>query len=88
MIEQVPTFIKVLKEYFNNIRTKRRDSRRIYTKLLMMCDIELEDLVEMIKKDTVEYRLFMKRQLIIHYSTETTGWFIKLHLEINQQLMQ
>ena len=61
MIEQVPTFIKSLKEYFNEIRAKKRDGRKVHTKFLMMHDIELEDLVEMIKEDIVEYRLFLKR---------------------------
>ena len=61
MMEQVPTFIKSLKEYFNKIRAKGRDGTRVYTKFLMMHDIELEDLIEMIKEDIVKYRLFLKR---------------------------
>ena len=57
-----------MKEYFNETRAKGRDSGRVYTKLLMMHDIELEDLVEMIKEDIVEYRLFLKRQVVAHHS--------------------
>ena len=72
-MEQVPTFIKSLKEYFNEIRAKERDSRRMYTKFLMVHDIELEDLIEMIKEDIVEYRLFLKRQAVTYHSTETIG---------------
>ena len=48
-MEQVSTFMKFFNEYFNDIRTKERDSRRVYTKLLIINNIELKDLVKMIK---------------------------------------
>ena len=50
-----------MKEYFNEIRAKGRDSGRAYTKFLIMHEIELEDIIEIIKEDMVEYRLFLKK---------------------------
>ena len=76
-----------MKEYFNEIRAKGRDGGRVCTKFLIVYDIELKNLIEIIKEDIVEYRLFIKRQEVAHHSIETTGWFIKLHPEIDLQSM-
>ena len=84
-MKQVPTFIKPLKEYFSNIKTKGYEEGKVYTKFLIMHSVELEDLIEMIKKDMKEFRLYIKRQAVLHHSTETTKWCIKLHPEIHLQ---
>ena len=55
VIKEVPSFIKMLKEYFWDIKTKGCNSRRVYTKMLMLHDIDLVNLIEIIKEDMNEF---------------------------------
>ena len=84
-MEQVPTFIKSLKEFFWDIRTKEKDGGRVYTKMLIMHDVDLGELIEMTKEEMSEIKLFIKKQKVSHYEIETIGWCIKLYLKIDLQ---
>ena len=48
----------------------------------------IEELIEMLKKEMSDIRLFIKPQAVISALAETTGWFIKLYSEIDLKAMQ
>ena len=73
IIKEVPSFIKTLREYFWNVKTKRYNGGRVYTKLLMLHDEELLDLLEIIKEDMSESKVYVKAQAVSYYLTETTS---------------
>ena len=73
VIKEVSSFIKTLREYFWDVKTKGHNGGRVYIKLLMLYDEELLDLLEMIKKDISESKMYVKVQAVSYYSTETTS---------------
>ena len=60
VMKEVLSFIKTLREYFWDIKIKEYNGRRVYIKLLILHDEELLDLLEMIKKDMSESKIYIK----------------------------
>ena len=50
--------------------------------------MELLDLLEMIKEDISESKMYVKVQAVSHHSMETTVWYIKLHPDIDIESMK
>ena len=72
VIKEVLSFIKTLKEYFWDVKIKEHNGGRVYMKLLILHDEELLDLLEIIKEDIGESKMYIKVQAVSHHSTETT----------------
>ena len=60
VMKEVPNFIKMLKEYFQDIKTKEQNSGRVYTKILLLHNADLADLIEIIKQDMNEFKIYLK----------------------------
>ena len=88
VIKEVPSFIKILKEYFWNIKTNGYNGRRVHNQILILHDTDLADLIEIIKEDMNEFKIYLKEQAVSYHSTEMTGWCIKLHLDIDIKSMK
>ena len=87
-MKEVPTFIKHIKEFFYKVRTKGKEGRRVCARCLILHDLPIEDFIKMVKEEMSKIRLFMKPQVVILAMAETTGWFIKLHPEIDIKTIQ
>jgi len=85
VMKEVPSFIKILKEYFWDAKTKGQSSGRVCTKMLMLYDEDLVDLIEMLKEYMSKFKIYLKEQAVSHYLTEITRWYIKLHPEIDMK---
>ena len=73
---------------FWDVKTKGYNSGRVYTKLLILYNKELSDLLEMIKEDMSESKMYVKAQAVLYFLIETTGWYIKLYLDIDIESMK
>ena len=73
MIKEVPTFIKYIKEFFHKVKTRGKDSRRVYTKCLILHELPIEESTEMVREEMSDIRLFIKSQAVISALAETTG---------------
>ena len=65
------------------VHASEKDKERVYTNCLMMHNLLLSDLIEIVYEEMSKIKLYMKLQVVMSYSTEVTGWFIKLHSEID-----
>jgi len=52
-----------------------------------MHNYTIEDFAEMLKEEFSEIKLYLKPQSVQHYDMTTTGWFIKLYLEIDVKII-
>ena len=52
---------------------KKHNGGRVYTTILMLYDVDLVDLIEMIKEEMNEFKIYLKEQVVSHHSTEVTG---------------
>ena len=66
-MKEVPFFIKFLRDFFWDVKTKGRDSSRVYKKILIMHDLDLGDLIEIIKEEMSKFKLFVKKNVLIKY---------------------
>ena len=57
IMKEVPSFIKTLREYFWDVKTKGCNGGRVYMKLLMLNSEELSDLLEIIKEDMSKFKM-------------------------------
>ena len=55
----------------------------MFTRVLLIHNYTIEDFAKMLKEEFSKIKLFLKPQSVQHYDMTTTGWFIKLHLEIH-----
>ena len=83
VMKELPTFIKYMKEFFHKVKTRGKDGGRACTRCLILHELPIEELTEMLKEEMSNIRLFIKPQAVMLALAETTGWFIKLHPEIN-----
>ena len=60
VIKEVPIFIKVLRDYFFDLKTKDRDSRRVHIKFLSVHDILISNLVVIAIEELSEFKLYMR----------------------------
>ena len=60
VIKEVPSFIKTLKGYFQNIKTKRCNSKRVCTKMLILYDADVVHLIKIIKEEINEFKIYLK----------------------------
>ena len=88
VMKDVPIFIKQLRDFFYKVKTKGKDGGRVFTKYLIMYNLPIEDLIEMVREEMSEVKLFIKLQAVIVASEEIIGQFIKLYLEIDIKMMQ
>ena len=87
VMKEVPTFIKYIKKFFHKVRTKRKEGGRVYIRCLILHDLLIKELIKIVKEEMSKIRLFMKPQAVILAIAETTGWFIKLHPEIDIKII-
>ena len=59
-MKEVLSFIKSLKEFFWDIRTKEKDRGRVHIKMLIMHNLDLRELIKIIKEEMSEFKLFIK----------------------------
>ena len=78
-MKEVPSFVNYLKKYFAGIKSKVRDGGRAHVKMLLLYDSDLENLIEMVKEEMSEFKVYLYRQEVAHDLTETSGLRIKLH---------
>ena len=64
-------------------RTKGIDGGRFCTKILLLHDVDLTDFFETVKEEMREFKVYLKKQTVAHHSTETIGWYIKLHADVD-----
>ena len=76
VMKAVSNFIKQIKDFFHEVRTKGREGERVYTKCLLLYEVQIEDLIEMIKEQLSDVKLHMKIQVVVYNSTTITGQFI------------
>ena len=60
VMNDMPVFMKYLRDFFYNVKTKGRDRRRVYTKRLLLYNISIEDLIEIEKEELSKFRFCMK----------------------------
>jgi len=60
VMKEVPTFIKYIKEFFHKVRTKGKEGGRVYIRCLILHNLLIEDLIDLVKEEMSEIRLFMK----------------------------
>ena len=59
-MKEVLSFIKSLRDFFWDIKTKGQNGSRVYVKILIMYDLDLGELIEMIKEEMSKFKLFVK----------------------------
>ena len=60
VMKKVPLFVKCMRDYFFEVKTKGNEGGRVYTKCLILYNIDFADLVEMLKEEFSEKKLFIK----------------------------
>ena len=50
-MKEIPNFIKFIREYFFEIKTKGKKGRRVYTKCLLLHNQPFEDIAKVIKEE-------------------------------------
>ena len=60
IMKEIPSFIKTLRECFWDVKTKGHSGGRVYTKMLILYDKELLNLLKMIKEDMSEFKIYLK----------------------------
>ena len=58
----------------------------MFTRVILMHNYKIKDVVEMLKEEFRELKLFLKAQPIQYYNTVIIGWFVKLHPEVFVEL--
>ena len=51
--------------------------------MLMLHNTDVVDLIEIIKEDMNEFKIYLKEQAVSYYSIEMTGQYVKLHPDID-----
>ena len=72
-MNKVLAFIKWLQDYFYQIQYKGKSRGRVYTKYLIIHNYLIKDIVEILKKEFSEIRLYIKLQPVQYYDTVTIG---------------
>ena len=50
VMKEIPSFIKFIKDYFFEIKTKGKEGGRVYTKCLIMYNVKFQDLAKIVKE--------------------------------------
>ena len=61
VLKEVPNFVKTMRDFFFEIKTKGKDGDRVYTKYLLLHDQPFEDITEMIKEEFSNQKLYFKK---------------------------
>ena len=72
VINKILLFIKYIRDYFYDIRTKGKEEGRVFTKYLILHNISIKVIIKMSKEELSEYRFYMKLQVVAYYSTKIT----------------
>ena len=70
VMKEVPSFIKH-QEYFCPLRIKEKDSRREFTKVLLMCNCKIKNAAEILKEEFEELKTCLKAELAWNPNTTT-----------------
>ena len=73
VMKEVPNFVKFMREYFFEIKTKDNNRGRVYTKCLLLHNQPFADIVEMIKEEFSNQKLYLKLQAVAHHDTIIIG---------------
>ena len=60
VMKEVPNFVKFMREYFFEIKTKGKDRGRVYIKYLLLHNQPFAHVVEMIKEEFSNQKLYFK----------------------------
>jgi len=61
VLKEVTNFVKIMRDFFFEIKTKGKDGGRVYTKCLLLHDQPFEDIAEMIKEEFSNQKLYFKK---------------------------
>ena len=70
-MKEMLSFIKLIQEYFYQLKTKGKEDSRVFTRVLVIYNYLIVDLAEMLKEEFGKLKLFMKPQPIQYYATKT-----------------
>ena len=73
VITKVLSFVKFLREFFFEIKTKGTEGGRVCTRCLIMHNTQFSDLAEMIKEEFSNNKLYIKPQAVEYYDTLVIG---------------
>jgi len=71
-MEDPPWYLKSLKDFFHQLKSKSRGGKQ-YVKYHIMHDIPLDDIIEILKEELETHKFYMKAQAVQSISVETTG---------------
>ena len=71
-MNEILSFIKYIRDYFHEVRTKRKEGGGVFTKCLILYNVSIEDIIEISKEELSKYRFYVKLQVVAHYSTKIT----------------
>ena len=60
VMKEVLSFIKWIQEFFYQLQTKGKKGGRVFTKVFLMHNYEIRDIVEMLKEEFSELKLYIK----------------------------
>ena len=60
MMKEVLLFVKFMRDYFFEVKIKGNEGGRVYTKCLILHNIEFTNLAEMLKEEFSKKMLFIK----------------------------
>ena len=64
----VSTFIKQIRDFFHEIKTKGRDREKVYTKFLLPYKVQIEDLIKIVKEELSNIKLYIKIQVVAYHN--------------------
>ena len=70
--------INNIREHVADVKSKGRDRGKFFSKILLLNDSDLYFLIEMVKEEMIEFKVYLHEQVVAYHSTETAGWYIQV----------
>ena len=80
-ISDLPQFLKSLKEFFYQLKSKNCSDCQ-FAKCYLMYNMELGNIIEILKEELNSYKFYTKAQSVQSTVIETTSWFMYLYPDL------